>query len=266
MKTMKRKRDFLRELSSVTQRPCTYFPEITAPVEEAFLWNVNISPAQTDEFLARGWRHVASYFYRNSCKDCRRCLPIRVPADLFEPSKSQRRVLRKNAETEFRMFEPAEFAAKYIRKSLLLYNRFLRIRYRKPPCDLGSYFNEFFVSPTPGLVSAVFIDGKLAGNGFLDLGETSLSTIYFAFDPGFSDFSPGTFSILKEIEWARMAGLKYYYLGYCIREISAMRYKGLFRPFQLLDFDTGKWKESDAHSDAGQPTREKTVRRIVERK
>ncbi|MGZ6249567.1 MAG: hypothetical protein ACXWMC_08135, partial [Syntrophales bacterium] len=60
---MKRKRDFLKDLSSVTHRPCTYFPEIKAPVEEAFLWNVNLSPRQTDEFLAKGWRHVSSYFY-----------------------------------------------------------------------------------------------------------------------------------------------------------------------------------------------------------
>jgi arginine-tRNA-protein transferase len=242
---MKRKRDFLRDLSSITHRPCTYFPEITAPVEEAFLWNATLSPRQTDEFLARGWRHVSSYFYRNSCSNCRRCLPIRVPVGMFEPSKSQRRVLKKNTETEFKMFEPAEFVVKYIKKSLSLYNRFLRIRYHKPPCDLDGYFNEFFVSPTRLLVSALFINGRLTGNGFLDLGEISLSTIYFSFEPRFSSFSPGTFSIMKEIEWARERGLKYYYLGYCINEISAMRYKGLFRPAELLDFDTGEWKEPD---------------------
>ena len=252
---MRRKHDFLRDLSSVTYRPCTYFPEITAPVEEAFLWNANISPRQTDEFLARGWRHIASYFYRNSCRNCRRCIPIRVPVDMFEPSKSQCRVLRKNTETEFRMFEPAEFAVRYIKKSLLLYNRFLRVRYHKPPCDLVGYFNEFFVSPTRVLVSALFMDGRLVGNGFLDLGETSLSTIYFSFDPRFSSNSLGTLSILKEIEWARMRGLKYYYLGYCIREISSMRYKGMFRPFQLLDFDMGTWKEYNADFDTSRPSR-----------
>jgi arginyl-tRNA--protein-N-Asp/Glu arginylyltransferase len=246
---MKRNRDFLRYLSSITHRPCTYFPEITAPVEEAFLWNVNLSPRQTDEFLARGWRHVSSYFYRNSCGNCRRCLPIRVPVGMFEPSKSQRRVLRKNAETEFKMFEPAEFAAKYIKKSLLLYNRFLRVRYHRPPCDLDGYLSEFFVSPTRLLVSALFIDGRLAGNGFLDLGEESLSTIYFSFEPRFSSFSPGNYSIMKEIEWASERALKYYYLGYCINEISAMRYKGLFRPAELLDFDTGEWKDIDAGDD-----------------
>ncbi len=143
------------------------------------------------------------------------------------------------------MFEPAEFAVKYIKKSLSLYNRFLRVRYHKPPCDLNGYFNEFFVSPTQLLVSALFIEGRLAGNGFLDLGEESLSTIYFSFEPRFSSFSPGTFSIMREIEWARDRGLKYYYLGYCINEISAMRYKGLFRPAELLDFETGQWKEID---------------------
>ncbi|NTW16565.1 MAG: GNAT family N-acetyltransferase, partial [Syntrophaceae bacterium] len=105
------------------------------------------------------------------------------------------------------------------------------------------YIDAFFVSPVRTLVSAVFIHDTLAGNGFLDLGEKSLSTIYFSFDPHFSSLSPGTFSIMKEIEWARNNGLKYYYLGYYIRELSSMKYKGLFRPFQFLDYDSGRWED-----------------------
>lgn len=235
--------DFLKERSTVTDKLCPYFPEIIAPVEEALLWNVSLSPEQTDEYLARGWRHNSWYFYRNTCGNCRRCLPIRLQVDAFAPSKSQRRVLKNNSTTEFKIFEPMDFAVKYIRQSLSLFNRFLHIRYDKAPHDLGEYFNEFFISPSPTLISALFVNGKLAGNGFLDLGKTSLSTIYFSFDPQFSSLSPGTFSIIKEIEWARNNGLQYYHLGYYIREISSMQYKGLFRPFQLLDFETGIWEE-----------------------
>lgn len=242
---MNRRQDFLKELSAVTRRACLYFQEIIAPVEEAFLWNVSLTLEQTDEYLAQGWRHVSWYFYRNSCSNCQRCLPVRVPVDKFKPSKSQRRVLKKNIEAEFKMFEPVEFALKHIKQSLSLYNKFLDIRYNKLPRDLGEYYNEYFVSPTRTLVSALFINGELAGNGFLDIGRTSLSTIYFSFDPQFSSFSPGTFSIIKEIEWARKNGLRYYYLGYYIREISAMRYKGLFRPFELLNFNTGRWEETE---------------------
>ena len=259
---MNRQQDFIKELSAVTRRVCLYFPETIAPVEEAFLWNVSLTPEQTDEYLAQGWRHVSWYFYRNNCSKCRRCLPIRVPVDQFKPSKSQRRVLKKNMETEFKMFEPVEFALKHIKQSLSLYNRFLDVRYKKAPRDLGEYYNEYFVSPAQTLVSVLFINGKLAGNGFLDLGKTSLSTIYFAFDPQFSSFSPGTFSILKEIEWARENGLRYYYLGYYIREIGAMCYKGLIRPFELLDFKTGRWKETESNlgEDTTRNTRPKTKR------
>lgn len=234
--------DFLKELSSVNNRVCSYFPEIIAPLEEVFLWNEHISPEQTDEYLARGWRHISSYFYRNSCSNCRRCLPIRLRVDKFMPSKSQQRVIKKNSETDFKIFELMDFALKYFEQSYAIYNRFLHIRYNRNPVDIGEYFTEFFVSPVKTLISALFINGELAGNGFLDLGKTSLSTIYFAFDPQFSFLSPGTFSIIKEIEWARKNGLKHYYLGYYIRELSSMNYKGLFRPFQLLDFETGRWK------------------------
>jgi arginine-tRNA-protein transferase len=235
--------DFLKELSFVAARRCPYFPDIIAPVEEVLLWNVCLSPEQIDEYLAWGWRHNSWYFYRNSCSNCRRCLPIRVYVNAFNPSKSQLRILKKNVSTEFHVFEAKDFALRHIRKSLDIYNKFLHVRYNREPSDLDEYIDGFFVSPVPTLVSALFINGKLAGNGFLDLGKTSLSTIYFSFDPQFHFFSPGTFSIIKEIEWARDNGLKYYYLGYYIRELSSMKYKGLFRPFQLLDYDTGHWHE-----------------------
>jgi len=166
-----------------------------------------------------------------------------VCVNAFNPSKSQLRILKKNVSTEFHVFEAKDFALRHIRKSLDIYNKFLHVRYNREPSDLDEYIDGFFVSPVPTLVSALFINGKLAGNGFLDLGKTSLSTIYFSFDPQFHFFSPGTFSIIKEIEWARDNGLKYYYLGYYIRELSSMKYKGLFRPFQLLDYDTGHWHE-----------------------
>ena len=246
---MKTRRDFLAEISTVTPRVCPYFTEITASAEEVFLLNVSLPPELTDDYLARGWRHNSWYFYRNNCRDCRRCIPIRVPVGSFKPSKSQRRVLKKNMTTEFKMFEPLDFAVNYIEQSLSLFNKFLKVRYDKSPQELGEYFTEFFISPTQTRISALFIGGELAGNGFLDLGETSLSTIYFSFDPRFSAFSPGTFSILKEIEWARENGLKYYYLGYYIREISSMKYKNAFRPSELMDFDTGLWHERECTQD-----------------
>lgn len=245
---MKTRHDFLSEISTVTPRVCPYFTDITATAEEVFLLNVSIPPELTDDYLARGWRHNSWYFYRSNCRDCSRCIPIRVPVGSFKPSKSQRRVLKKNTATEFKMFEPLDFAVKYIEKSLSLFNKFLKVRYDKSPRDLGEYFTEFFISPTQTRISALFIGGELAGNGFLDLGKTSLSTIYFSYDPRFSSFSPGTFSILKEIEWARENGLKYYYLGYYIRDISAMNYKSAFRPFELMDFDTELWMGSNLYS------------------
>jgi len=234
--------DFLKRSCTVTPRECAYFPEIISPIEEVFLWHGYLSPEQTDDYLARGWRRSSWYFYRNSCPECRRCLPIRLEMDAFRTSKSQRRILRKNENTKFRLFKPMDFAEKYIRKSLEIHNRFLRVRYKKPPRHMDEYFSEFFLSPVETIVSAMFINGMLAGNGFLDLGKTSISTVYFSFDPHFSEFSPGTFSVLKEIEWARTHGIRYYYLGYLIRELSSMRYKGSFRPFELLNPDTGIWE------------------------
>jgi arginine-tRNA-protein transferase len=54
------------------------------------------------------------------------------------------------------------------------------------------------------------------------------------FDPGFSDRSLGTFSVLWEVEFCRSEGLPYYYLGYYVAGSGKMAYKSRFRPNEIL--------------------------------
>ena len=50
--------------------------------------------------LHQGFRRYYSLVYHTQCKGCKECIPIRICAKDFVPSKSQRRVLNKNQDVE----------------------------------------------------------------------------------------------------------------------------------------------------------------------
>ena len=45
--------------------------------------------------------------------------------------------------------------------------------------------------------------------------------------------SLGTYSVLKQLEFARLSGMKYFYLGYYISENASLTYKSSFRPNEV---------------------------------
>jgi arginine-tRNA-protein transferase len=93
--------------------------------------------------------------------------------------------------------------------------------------------------------SEYYIDDKLAGVGFIDISSNSLSSIYFIYSSGFKKYRLGTFSALKETEYALSLGLKYYYLGYFIEKNSSMAYKNSFHINEKMDWESGKWLHED---------------------
>ena len=45
--------------------------------------------------------------------------------------------------------------------------------------------------------------------------------------------SLGTYSVLKQLEYANQYGMKYFYLGYYIAENASLNYKASFRPNEI---------------------------------
>lgn len=94
---------------------------------------------------------------------------------------------------------------------------------------------------------------KLVAVSIVDRSADALSAVYTYFDPDFSHLSPGTFSILKQIETCREWGLRYLYLGYYIRDCAPMRYKANFLPHERLV--EGEWREWGNEGPAAAPRR-----------
>ena len=87
------------------------------------------------------------------------------------------------------------------------------------------------------------MDGRLVGASILDVGANWMNGVYFYFDPDESKRSLGIFNILQLVHICQEWGIDYLYLGYFIRNISAMSYKERFSPHYLLL--NKKWEQKE---------------------
>jgi len=197
--------------------------------ETAYFIAENVSEEELEYLLSAGYRRFGGFFFNNICPHCRKCRPIRVLTDEFVPSKSQRRNINKNRDIEV-AFIPLEFKDEIFE----IYKEHSLFRFGKDERSLDDFVETFYNLKNPGYQSEYYIDGKLAGVGFLDKSSSGLSSIYFIYKKDTLKYGLGTFSVIKEIELAKNLGLKYYYLGYYIEENSFMNYKINFKPNEFF--------------------------------
>lgn len=201
--------------------------------------------------LDAGYRRSGHLLYRPVCIGCNECKVIRVPIASFRPSKEQRRIWNRGN----RVFRAGLHAPSYSPEKAALYQRYLRYQHPEGPEEAenspeGAHerYQRFLVDSCLGnkTIEVQFHAGDhLAGVGIVDHVADALSSVYFYFDPAYARFSPGTYSILWEIDLARRWGLTYYYLGHYIRECRAMNYKARFRPCEIKEPDASTWQFLD---------------------
>ena len=200
-----------------------------------YFFALDLTAGELNEVLSHGWRKFGCYFFRPSCGDCVSCTPLRVSVQEFAPSKSQRRVIRKNLGIEVK-FAPLRCSGEIYE----IYGEHSRTRF-----DMESSFEDFrrnfYEQSCPSLQSEYYLRGRLIAVGFLDITDEALSTVYFIYRDEYRPNSPGIYSILREIEYARSLDLKYYYLGYSVDGNSRMSYKNSFYPHEKYLWDEGIW-------------------------
>jgi leucyl-tRNA---protein transferase len=230
------------EVSVTGREPCAYLPGRLATfrlleMEEG----ATVSGLGYQRLLDAGFRRSGAIIYQPMCSGCRACVPLRVPVEGFQLSKSQRRVLRRNRDVVVQAGVPEATREKWE-----LYERYQREWHQKAlgnSDDVMEFVSFLYRSPIES-VEFEYRDpwGKLLGVGIGDLCPASLLSVYFFFDPREARRSLGTFSVLFEIQWARDREMKYWYAGYWIQQCSAMAYKARFHPCEILGTD-GMWRE-----------------------
>ncbi len=215
--------------------PCSYLPNRSA--RELIVLGLVTDPDTVAYLLERGFRRSGNLFYRPGCRDCAACVPIRVPVRDFTPSRSQRRVLRRNADLTVVAAEPSADDEHW--------DLFLRYQHHQHGGQMIRERDQFEASFGPASIVSLELDfrlaGRLVGSGLVDVSPDGLSSVYFYFDPAEARRSLGVFSALCEIEHCRRLGLPHWYLGYWIAGCRKMEYKTRFRPCELRDAD-GDWR------------------------
>lgn len=215
---------------------CSYLPGRMARTRA--LWAASMPGELYHRFMDAGFRRSGKVIYQPVCAGCRACVPLRVPVETFVPSKSQRRAWRRNQDLYVSTAAPAATSEKHE-----LYEKYRRGWHGSDETpDWESFVSFLYESPVQTL-EFEYRDraGKLLGVGICDVCASSLSSVYFYFDPEEARRGIGTFSAMFEIEWARHAGIAHYYLGYWVNKCSAMQYKASFRPCEGLGTD-GIWR------------------------
>ena len=221
-------------LTTLPDVPCPYLPGRVETIRAIMASSIDGDTYRA--FMDAGFRRSGRMIYQPICRTCSECRQIRVLTQAFTPTASQRRVGRKNADVAVTVGPPDLTDEK-----LAVYHRYLADQHGKPgESDEASLRNFLYDSPTDTL-EFVYRDpaGRLLAVGICDVSSTSLSSVYFYYDPADAARSLGTFGAVYEIAWAAERGLPYYYLGYWVRDCPAMTYKANFRPAEVLSEDGG---------------------------
>ncbi|MBW2458295.1 MAG: arginyltransferase [Deltaproteobacteria bacterium] len=189
--------------------------------------------------LATGDRRQGRLLYRTACPACRACEPIRLDVAAFQPGKTQRRVERRGDE----IFKVELGPMVIDDERVAIYNAHKHAR--DLALDEGTTDREAYSSFLGDTCCDTFemrysVDDKLAGLAIVDRTDDALSAVYFYWDPELGSLSPGTYSILKQVELCRRLGLRYLYLGLYIANCRPMAYKNRFLPHERLA--GGQWQ------------------------
>jgi leucyl-tRNA---protein transferase len=220
-------------LTVLPEHDCPYLPPRKA-ITRAIMAS-RIPPDLYHDFLDAGFRRSGKLIYQPICRGCRKCVPIRVPVDRFEPSKSQRRCLRKNSDLVVSQGPAVATAEKEE-----LYRRYVTGWHGG---ESAEGFESFLYDSPVQTIEFCYRDsaGRLLAVGICDLSSRSLSSVYFYFDPADAVRGLGTFGALYELDWAARSGIPFYYLGYWVYGCASMQYKAKFRPCEVLLPD-GRWR------------------------
>ena len=203
------------------------------------------------QLIQQGFRRSGQYTYRPACEDCQACVAIRVSVQLFQPNRTQERLMRRLADLDVRVGSAGDL--RFDEAHYALYRHYQQTRHAGGGMDEdGQEQYEQFLLTSMADTSLVefYAPDSVAGGDEMSLKMVSvvdfvndgLSAVYTFFDPDDVKTSWGTYGVLWQIAYAKALGLPYVYLGYWIADCQKMSYKTRFKPFELLSSE-GVWVE-----------------------
>lgn len=217
--------------------PCSYLPNKTARSQVATPSHL-IHADVYNELIYAGFRRSGLYTYRPYCDACNACIATRVLVNQFTPSRSQRRAWKKHSGLQASVLNLG-----YQEEHYQLYQQYQNDRHAGSDMDSEDQdqYMQFLLQSRVNSRIVEFRDGpndphpgRLRMVSMIDILEHGISSVYTFYDASVTSASYGTYSILWQIEQARILHLPYLYLGYYIQESEKMSYKAKYQPMEGL--------------------------------
>ena len=222
-----------------------------------------------DTLSKQGFRRSQNVLYRPSCAECSACLSARIRVADFAPSRSQKRVLKRNADLQREATSPWATEEQYA-----LFRAYLDSRHADGGmADMDIFEFAAMIEETPIRSRVIEYsrrdeDGEkeLAAVCLTDVLDDGLSMVYSFYDPKLAEASLGTHVILDHVDIARGANLPYVYLGYWVPGSVKMNYKANFSSLEV--YQGGEWRDigdpssysSETHPLSTDPIAEQVAR------
>jgi arginine-tRNA-protein transferase len=214
-------------------KKCSYYDHKISDTRYRIQHNCDANNAF--HLLERGWRRFGKMSFVPECKECNDCVSIRIDISKYEFSKSEKRVLSKNNDTEVYIQEPSVSL-----EHLALYNKYHKHMHGKKDWKYSEISaDDYYASYVDGAKNygkeiLYLRDGKLIAVALCDFYSEAISSIYCYYDHDYKDLSLGKFSILLQIKIAKENNIPFIYLGYWIKDHFSMGYKEKYQPFEYL--------------------------------
>ena len=195
----------------------------------------NCSMQECQDLIERGFRRFGKMYFRPICLECTECQSIKIDVANFTFSKSARRILKKAAHFQTVIQSPT-----LSQSHLALFEKYhLHMKSKKGwehHETTAEHYYQSFVNGHNGFgYEVLYFDGdKLIGVDLIDILEDGISSIYFYYDPEYSSFSLGKFSLYQQIKIAQESHKKWIYLGYYVKECDSLSYKADYKPYLTL--------------------------------
>ncbi len=181
--------------------------------------------------MTQGFRRSGDQVYRPHCDNCNACQSIRINCQDYLPSKSQKRLEKKNHQL---LTKVSTSVQKDYYPLYALYINTLHKDGTMYPANKEQYKSFLTSALTEQIFIEIWDDKTLVSVAVTDILPHALSAVYTFYHPEYRSQGIGVFSIIKQIEVCLKKQKEFLYLGYQIDDCQKMNYKSKFYPHQRL--------------------------------